>query len=291
VSRSRFSNETYAAYVTQVFAPIITLAAFATISRNRGGDVVLDAARLYTSLSLFTLLAEPLGSLVMSLSAFFGSVGCFTRIQEFLDKEIHVDSRDKQLYFPESITKGFKPLADSTKSNATTKEHKSTESLKTSYPSFTNDVVFIQEASFGWDTEQDPLLKNISFTLPTSKLTLLVGPVGCGKSTLLKAVLGEVPCSQGCIRVSSESFAFCDQTPWHTNETIRNSILALGSFEEKWYQAVIRACALEEDLHQLPKGDETVIGSNGVALSMGQSQRVVRLGTLQSVFNVPSKIS
>lgn len=39
---------------------------------------------------------------------------------------------------------------------------------------------------------------------------------------------------------------------------------------------MIEACALEVDLKRLPKGDRTQIGSNGIALSGGQSQRIVR---------------
>lgn len=104
---------------------------------------------------------------------------------------------------------------------------------------------------------------------------MIVGPVGCGKSTLLKAILGEVPCMAGSVHLSSDRVAFCDQTPWHMNETIRNSIVTTSEFDEQWYATVIRACALEEDLRQLPRGDQTVIGSKGVALSTGQSQRVV----------------
>ena len=59
------------------------------------------------------------------------------------------------------------------------------------------------------------------------------------------------------------------------NETIRNSIVASEGYDERWYRTIVRACALEQDLGQLPRGDQTVIGSKGVALSTGQSQRVV----------------
>ncbi|KAL4738175.1 P-loop containing nucleoside triphosphate hydrolase protein [Aspergillus similis] len=41
-----------------------------------------------------------------------------------------------------------------------------------------------------------------------------------------------------------------------------------------WYTTVIQACALEQDLAQWPQGDQAIIGSRGVALSGGQSQRI-----------------
>jgi ATP-binding cassette, subfamily C (CFTR/MRP), member 1 len=204
-------------------------------------------------------------------------MGCFSRIQQFLDKDAHVDGREKQPFFSDNMTKLREHLAESIESNDTTQEHGSTESLKTSYHPLNSDAVVIQDANFGWDTKKEPLLRNITFTLPFNKLTLLIGPVGSGKSTLLKAVLGEAPCLEGFVHIASESFAFCDQTPWHTNETIRNSILTTSTHDKNWYNTVIHACALDEDLHQLPRGDQTVIGSKGIALSMGQSQRVVCL--------------
>ena len=104
---------------------------------------------------------------------------------------------------------------------------------------------------------------------------MLIGPSGCGKSTLLKALLGETPCSEGKIELSSKSIAFCDQTPWHMNGTVKDSIVAMSPFDERWYASVVHACALEEDLSQLPRGDKSVIGSKGIALSGGQSQRIV----------------
>lgn len=105
---------------------------------------------------------------------------------------------------------------------------------------------------------------------------MLVGPVGCGKSTLLKGLLGEVPCFGGTVQIASVSVAYCDQSPWHMNETIQQSIIAISKFDAKWYKTVLRACALEIDLKQLPRGDQTVIGSKGIALSGGQGQRIVR---------------
>ena len=41
-----------------------------------------------------------------------------------------------------------------------------------------------------------------------------------------------------------------------------------------WYNAVLKACALDEDVAHLKEGDETLVGSKGVNLSGGQKQRV-----------------
>jgi ATP-binding cassette subfamily C (CFTR/MRP) protein 1 len=247
--------------------------------------VALDTARIYTSLAIFALLTEPLASLVMSLSSFMGSVGCFRRIQEFLDKDVLIDSRampsaggSEESLLKNAMRDEMTPNL-SGKSSITTKEAETPKPLakppkKPSDPQ-SSDAIMIHEADFGWDREKAPVLKSITMAVPESRFTMFVGPVGCGKSTLLKAILGEVPCMGGWVYLSSDSVAFCDQTPWHMNETIRNSIITSGEFDERWYATVIHACGLEADLRYLPRGDQTVIGSKGVALSSGQSQRVV----------------
>jgi len=278
------------AYVTQIFAPIITFAVFSALSHRSRSEIILDTARIYTSLSLFALLSDPLGSLVMSLVTFMGSVGCFSRIQEFLDKDVRVENRLMPPDFSYEATESSRMLAVSEKSSIMTKESELTQSLKhifypLSYP-LPHDAITVHDGYFGWDPTKAPILESITLTVPRKKITMVVGPVGCGKSTLLKALLGEVPCMGGTVQFSSASVAYCDQTPWHMNDTIQNSIIAMSPYDDKWYASVIRACALEEDLRQLPRGDQTVIGSKGVALSGGQSQRIVSSPIVHDAFNV-----
>jgi ATP-binding cassette, subfamily C (CFTR/MRP), member 1 len=248
------------------------------LAKKNGGQTTLDTARVFTSLSLFALLAEPLGSLIMALVAFTGSVGCFNRIQEFLDKEVLIDSRKKPLDFlvdDDSASSETPSIAEKF-STGSQKSMLLKLSVKgVSYSSSVCGAISVQDGCFGWDPDKDPLLKNITMTVPGQKFTMLVGPVGCGKSTLLKALLGEVPTMEGIVQISSLRVAYCDQTPWHMNETIQQSIIAVSDFDEKWYITVIRACSIEKDLKQLPRGDQTIIGSKGIALSGGQSQRIV----------------
>ena len=214
----------------------------------------------------------------MALVAFTGSVGCFTRIQEFLDKEVRIDSRKKPLdLLVDDNSESSKPqsIAEKMSIGSLTSKHLSLPFKDVSHSSAVGDAITVTDGSFGWDLEKEPLLKGITMSVPRQKFTILVGPVGCGKSTLLKALLGEVPTMDGAVQVSSTRVAYCDQTPWHMNETIQQSIIAVSPFDESWYTTVIRACALEEDLKQIPCGDQTIIGSKGIALSGGQSQRIV----------------
>lgn len=137
------------------------------------------------------------------------------------------------------------------------------------------NAIMIRDGEFGWDKEKEPILTGVQMDVPKGKLTMVVGPVGCGKSTLLKAILGEVPLTKGSVQLTTMRVGYCDQTPWHMNCTIRESIIGIGEYDRQWYNTVISACALEQDLTQMPKGDRTTIGSKGIALSGGQSQRIV----------------
>lgn len=51
----------------------------------------------------------------------------------------------------------------------------------------------LQDATIGYDPNEEPLLQNINLEIPRGMKLLLRGPNGAGKSTLLKALRGNVP--------------------------------------------------------------------------------------------------
>jgi ABC-type bacteriocin/lantibiotic exporter with double-glycine peptidase domain len=140
---------------------------------------------------------------------------------------------------------------------------------KTSIP-----AVAIEKATFavGHGIE---VLTDISMVFPQQTISMIVGRVGCGKSSLLKAIAGELAMTEGRIVTNVSSMAYCDQTPWLQNCSIRDNIVAQSPLDEKWLHSVINACALDDDISAFPLRDLTIVGSEGVALSGGQKQRVV----------------
>ena len=58
------------------------------------------------------------------------------------------------------------------------------------------------------------------------------------------------------------------------SNTLRNNVLFGLTYDRQWYEMVIAACSLEQDLIELPNGDATIIGDKGVNLSGGQKARV-----------------
>ncbi|VTO84019.1 unnamed protein product [Fusarium graminearum] len=133
-------------------------------------------------------------------------------------------------------------------------------------------AVAINNACYSTD-EGNTLLTDVNMRVVQGTIKMIVGKVGSGKSTLLKAIIGENTPSQGSVKTEA-SVAYCDQVPWLRNTTISKNIIGQSQHDQKWLATVIRSCALDEDLAQLPQGQETVVGSRGVALSGGQKQRV-----------------
>ncbi|KAF4957433.1 hypothetical protein FSARC_11314 [Fusarium sarcochroum] len=262
------------AYLAPTFAPILTFTTYSLVARSGSGGDNLDTNRMFTSLSLFALLQEPLTSFVTSLSSLMGSVGSFARIQSYLSTDVRIDDRilkdDKSngsLTSKSSSSDREKDLASAEKESTLPRDSLLKGSLD-------GNAIVVKGGSFGYDSTQKPTLSDINVEVPLSKFTLIVGPVGSGKSTLLKGFLGEVGLMAGSVHVANPEIAYCDQTPWHMNGTVRESILAFSHVDERWYQQVLNACALKQDLAQLPNGDLSTIGSKGIVLSGGQSQRV-----------------
>uniref|UniRef100_A0A452TJ75 Multidrug resistance-associated protein 1 n=1 Tax=Ursus maritimus TaxID=29073 RepID=A0A452TJ75_URSMA len=123
-------------------------------------------------------------------------------------------------------------------------------------------------------TEAEPLCHfSITFSIPEGSLVAVVGQVGCGKSSLLSALLAEMDKVEGHVAVKG-SVAYVPQQAWIQNDSLRENILFGRQLQERYYNAVIEACALLPDLEILPSGDRTEIGEKGVNLSGGQKQRV-----------------
>ncbi|SPJ75456.1 related to multidrug resistance protein [Fusarium torulosum] len=263
------------AYLAPIFAPILSFMTYSLLAQSEGGKGNLDTNRMFTSLSLFALLQDPLTSFVTALSSFMGSVGSFVRIQAFLNSEPRAD--DRMIQDRGNISGSLVSKSSASEQEKGYLSPSAEPKVLVNEPlkgSLDGNSFVMKDASFGYDKNEKPVLSNIDAVVPSGKLTLIVGPVGSGKSTFLKALLGEVGIMEGSVHVSNPDVAFCDQTPWHMNGTVRDSIIAFSHPDERWYQKVLEVCALKQDLAQLPKGDLSTIGSKGIVLSGGQSQRV-----------------
>ena len=63
------------------------------------------------------------------------------------------------------------------------------------------------------------------------------------------------------------SLAYCQQVPWVMQASVRDNILFGAALQPKRYAAVLDACALGQDIAELPSGDATELGERGINLS------------------------
>lgn len=124
------------------------------------------------------------------------------------------------------------------------------------------------------------IFSGIHIQLAPGDVAMISGPVGCGKSSLLKVLIGEIALHMGVIEVPSQPIAYAAQTPWIQNLSIRDNIVGQNEFNAIWYNQVVSACALNEDLGALHAGDMALVGTGGCNLSGGQKQRIVSPGQL-----------
>lgn len=238
--------------------PVITFAVYALVQRSQSNGGSLDISKAFTSLSILALLIHPCFSIIFAMPELKAVSGCFRRIQEYLVKESRQDHRV--------------PTSTATSSTFQTTPYEGIEMQKMNSPR-SKHTILVQNGSFGWSTNSE-ILRDINLSFDAS-LNIIVGPIGSGKSTLLKALLGETPSSKGFVYVSSLETAFCDQTSWITNGSIKDNIIGASAYDEDLYRTVVQACALAPDLQLLPSGHLSLVGSKGITLSGGQRQRIV----------------
>jgi ABC-type multidrug transport system fused ATPase/permease subunit len=232
--------------ISQLISPVLTFAIFIAIAHSQ--NLVLDTATMFTSLSFLMLISAPLNIVFQSVPGFMSMVVCFGRIEKFIDTDQWSDNQQNP---------------------------PSSESSPLEKVPHTADAIEISDGSYGWAKDAKPILENVNLKIPRGKLTFVIGRVGCGKSTLLKAMLGEVPLAEGKISKPLEGVAFCDQTPWILNGTFKENVCMFSNTEDPYYDSILRACGLHDDLKQLLDGDWSNLGSKGITLSGGQKQRLV----------------
>jgi ABC-type multidrug transport system fused ATPase/permease subunit len=148
-------------------------------------------------------------------------------------------------------------------------------------------IGFINNATFSWDKDQKPSVKNLNLNFPVGKFSIVCGPTGSGKSTLIASLLGETRCLSGQAILpriipnktsplggAVSGIAYVAQTAWLQNCSIRDNILFGLPFDEERYEDVLYMTALTRDMEILEFGDATEVGEKGITLSGGQKQRV-----------------
>ncbi|CCH46371.1 Oligomycin resistance ATP-dependent permease [Wickerhamomyces ciferrii] len=113
---------------------------------------------------------------------------------------------------------------------------------------------------------------DINFEIKKGEFIIVTGPIGSGKSSLLTALSGFMKKTQGNLGING-SLLLCGQS-WVQNATVRENILFGLEFDEVRYRQVLKVCALTDDLKSFTGGELTEIGERGITLSGGQKARI-----------------
>ncbi|KAJ6446963.1 hypothetical protein O9K51_01738 [Purpureocillium lavendulum] len=265
-----------AGYALPLFATTLTLFLHCFVAGNRP-----TTATVFPVISIFATLRVPLDRFSYILNSFPAAKTSWLRLVALL-KESDIaaatqQSSDDMLGFQDA---SFKWAGSGTES-----------------PEETDSLLMTRSPSFG--------LSNINISFALGKFNAVVGHRGAGKSSLLLALLGEMELLAGRIYLPffneierhgpcptthpfrpTNCIAYCPQTAWIQNKTMRANVTFGLPFDSARYKSVLEAVALMHDLPQLQHGDLTIAGENGCLLSVSQRQRVALARALYS----PAKV-
>ncbi|MBI5900441.1 MAG: NHLP bacteriocin export ABC transporter permease/ATPase subunit [Rhodocyclales bacterium] len=147
-------------------------------------------------------------------------------------------------------------------------------------------AIEISQVSFSYP-DGEPVLDDVSISIPAGSFTAIVGPSGSGKSTLLRLLLGFEEPSGGAILFDDHALIELDQqalrrqfgvvlqnSPMLAGD-IHSNIVGVkgGTLDDAW--AAARMVGLEQDIKEMAMGMHTAIGEGSSTLSGGQRQRIL----------------
>lgn len=150
------------------------------------------------------------------------------------------------------------------------------------------DIVF-RDVVFQYDGPHSPrVLDEVSLTIPSGKVTAIVGASGSGKTTMLKMMLGFYPPVSGEVLLGNVSLKNYSESRWRArcgtvmqegyifSDTIAANIAVSEEYPDmervRWAVGVSN---IKYWIEGLPLGYGTKIGADGHGLSSGQKQRIL----------------
>ena len=146
--------------------------------------------------------------------------------------------------------------------------------------------ISFRNVSFSY-VQEEPVLKNISFSIPDHGLTAIVGDSGSGKSTILNLIAKYYDPDSGEIDIDGQSIrnanaedvialiSMVDQDTFLFNDTVWENIrYAKQSSTDEEIENACKKANCDQFIHKLEEGYDTSIGENGNLLSGGERQRL-----------------
>lgn len=150
------------------------------------------------------------------------------------------------------------------------------------------DSVKMEDISFHYPETDKLILDNANLIIKKNQSVALIGASGAGKTTVVDIILGLLEPQKGSVKVDDIDIR-CEMSAWHQSigyipqtiylmdDTIRANIafgIPQDEVDDIMMEQALREAKLDEFVHSLPEGTDTIIGDRGVKLSGGQRQRI-----------------
>ncbi|EOF61665.1 multidrug resistance-like ATP-binding protein mdlA [Enterococcus hirae EnGen0127] len=145
----------------------------------------------------------------------------------------------------------------------------------------------VEIAQFYYPKEELPALEQIKFAIKEGDTLGIVGKTGAGKTTIMKLLMREYDDYQGQIKFGGRSIkeysldallhsiGYVPQDHFLFSMTIRENIrFSDPKLSNEEVEAAASLASINQEIKELPKGYETLVGERGVSLSGGQKQRI-----------------
>ena len=215
------------------------------------GDTLLTIGTITAMIALVNRLYGPVNSLLNLSIDFTRSLAMFSRIFDYYDKEVTIKSK------PDAVK-----------------------------PDLGASEIRYDHVTFSYE-QKNPILHDISFTIPSGKMYAIVGPSGSGKSTIVNLLLRLYDVNAGAVTIAGTDVRNFDlsflrgnigvvtQDAYLFNGTIRENLLYAK--QDATQQELETACKLA-NIHDFIITQElqydAMVGNRGLKLSGGEKQRL-----------------
>ena len=159
------------------------------------------------------------------------------------------------------------------------------ESDKTEKLDAVRGAVTFDHVRFSYpDSPDKVIIKDFSAAVKPGQKVAIVGPTGAGKTTMVNLLMRFYELTGGSIMIDGvpttemrretlhSMFAMVLQDTWLFEGTVReNLVYNMTGITDDMLERVCRACGLDDFVHSLPQGFDTVL-SESVSISAGQKQ-------------------
>ena len=152
---------------------------------------------------------------------------------------------------------------------------------------YVHGTVQFENVTYRYPGGDKETIKDFSLNVEPGECIAFVGASGSGKSTAMNMIIGFLKATGGVLKIDGKPIEeinlnqyrqFISVVPQNSilfTGTIRDNITyGLGGYSKKRLDEVIEMANINEFLHTLPKGLDTMIGEHGDKLSGGQRQRI-----------------